>query len=64
MDRSLLLFFCGMIYCTSGYKTDELYRELNISCYEKDELKKMCDAKANSTAVTATQAKVYTYSYS
>ena len=53
MERSLLLFFCVIInvYCTSGYKTGELYRVLNISCYEKDELRKACDD--NSTATRA-----------
>ena len=44
MKGIILLLLC-IVYSASG---SELYRALNISCYEKDEL--MCDPMDTSTA--------------
>jgi len=46
MKGVLLILLCliSNVYCSSGYRTSELYRALNITCYGEDKLKKMCDA--------------------
>ena len=43
--KGILLLLLYIVYGTSG---SELYRALNISCYEKDEL--TCDPMDTSTA--------------
>ena len=47
----ILLYLIGSVCCAVGYRTSELYRALNITCYGEDQLKRMC-------ASTATPAKV------
>jgi len=39
----VLLYLFSNVYCSSGDRTSELYRALNITCHGEDKLKKMCD---------------------
>ena len=47
----VLLYLIGSVCCAVDYRTSELYRALNITCYGDDELKRIDTLAANPAKV-------------
>ena len=41
----VLLFAVHLLYSTESYSVEQLYRSLNVTCFEEADLKRICDSQ-------------------
>ena len=45
MKKELVLLFAVLLCCAESYSVEQLYRSLNVTCFEEADLKRICNSQ-------------------